>query len=248
MVSPVRVKVAPAALKIPPPRPAPPAPPLPPKPPLPGLPATPVAPPEAKIEIPPAPLPPAPPIAWFEVTEVFVRLSDPAALKIPPPRAAPPGPPLTLPPKMTIAVPAVPTVPTATLLATTTPLSESRPPLLRIPPPSPTTRPCWIVTPVIVTLPPWTAMTRSRLLPSMIVWVAPRPWMETLASMSRSPLALPSPLAAGIVSVKFPAGRMILLFPPFASAAMMAERNETCPEASAPVLRLTATVSRSVFT
>src|SRR5262249_15776509 len=63
-----------------------------------------------------------------------------------------------------------------------------------------------------------------------------------------SPLALPSPLAAGIVSVKSPAGRMILLLPPLASAAMMADRSETWPLASWPVFRFTATVSRNVLT
>src|SRR4051812_7053577 len=41
---------------------------------------------------------------------------------------------------------------------------------------------------------------------------------------------------------------MMVLEPPRESAAMMAERSETWPDASAPVLRLTATVSSVVFT
>ena len=80
-----------------------------------------------------------------------------------------------------------PAAPAATLFATTTELSVNWPPSLRIPPPSPVTRPCWIVTPVIDTLPPRTSMTRSVRLPSMIVRPAPCPWIVTLALMSSSP-------------------------------------------------------------
>ncbi len=219
-VVPLTVSAAPAALKTPPPSPAPP-----------GPPAVPVSMPPA------APAAPAPPIASFDAIVVFTRLSDPAALKIPPPSPAPPAPPGP-----------EPGAPSATLFVTTTELSESRPPLFKIPPPAPTTRPCWIVTPVIDTVPLCTWMTRSRLLPSMIVLPAPLPWIETLAVMSRSPVApLSAPVGAS-VSVNVPAGRTILLEPPCASAAWMAERNETCPLESLPVFKLTASVSSSVLT
>ena len=82
----------------------------------------------------------------------------------------------------------------------------------------------------------------------MIVWPAPCPWIVTLALMSSSPAVPLSSLAPAIVSVKVPAGRMILLVPPCASAAMMADRSEMWPLASLPVLRFTATVSSSVLT
>ena len=94
-----------------------------------------------KIINPPAP--PIPPIAWFDVIVVLVRVSDPAALKIPPPRPMTP----LLPPKEPFA-------PAATLFVTASELSVNRPPLLRIPPPSPAARPPSIVTPVIDTVPP----------------------------------------------------------------------------------------------
>ena len=65
---------------------------------------------------------------------------------------------------------------------------------------------------------------------------------------SRSPVASASSLAPGIVSVNVPAGTMIVFDPLCASAAMMADRSEMCPVESLPFFRLTATVSRVVFT
>ena len=91
-------------------------------------------------------------------------------------------------------------------------------------------------------------MTRSRLLPSMMVLPAPRPAMLTLPLMSRSPAAPASSPAPAIVSVNVPAGTMILSEPPCALAAMIAERSEIWPEASLPDARLAATVSSVVLT
>ena len=179
-------------------------------------------------------------------------VSDPAELKIPPPRPSvpsiplPPSPPTRPPPEPT--APSVPFLPAATLFRMVTEESVTWPPVFKIPPPSPAAWPCWIVTLEIDTLPPRTWKTRSRLLPSMMVLVEPLPWMVRLLVMSRSPVALASSPAPAMVSVKVPTGRMILLAPPCASAAWMAERNEMCPVASLPLPRFAATVSSVVLT
>ena len=82
----------------------------------------------------------------------------------------------------------------------------------------------------------------------MTVPVALAPLIVIFPLRSRSPVALASSLAPGIVSVNVPAGTMIELEPPWASAAMMADRSEIWPDESLPFCRLTATVSRVVLT
>ena len=76
----------------------------------------------------------------------------------------------------------------------------------------------------------------------------PLPWMVRFPLISRSPVALASSFAPGIVNLNVPAGSLIVFEPPRASAAMMAERSEMWPEASLPVWRFTASVSSVVLT
>ena len=93
-----------------------------------------------------------------------------------------------------------PFLPTARFPTTATDESETRPPLFKMPPPV-FASPCRMVTPDMFTFPLRTSMTRSRLLPSMIVPREPEPLMVRLLVMSRSPVALASSLAPAIVSV-----------------------------------------------
>ena len=74
------------------------------------------------------------------------------------------------------------------------------------------------------------------------------PLMLRLRLMSRSPVASLSSSAPGIVSTNIPQGRTIILERPRALAATIAERSEMWPEASFPVFRFTATVSKVVLT
>ena len=164
---PVMVRLAPAALKIPPPSPAAPWPPAPPAPPAPSwlllfdpTPAVPLP-----------PLAPLPPTARLEATVQSMSVNDPAALKIPPPSpsvAFPRPPPTgvtdgwaTWPPPTGGPTP-IPEAPAASLLVIVTHDRVTWPPELSSPPPSPWTRPPWIVKPEIDTLPPRTWITRSR--------------------------------------------------------------------------------------
>ena len=247
-VSAERVRAAPAALKTPPPSPVAPAPPLPPAPPMPDVPTPLIFPPKPPLP----PLPPFPANAWLvEMKHVF-SVSEPAALKIAPPSPtvpalpAPPAPPVCEP--AAPFAPVAPFLPTATLSKSCTDVSVTAPPEFRIPPPSPTARPCSITTFEIATLPPRISKTRSRLLPLMIVWPLVLPLIVTFAEMLRSPLELPSPPVGGMVSVNVPAGSTIVSDLGLASAAMIADRSEMFPEASFPLLRFTATVSENVLT
>ena len=82
----------------------------------------------------------------------------------------------------------------------------------------------------------------------MMVAAELAPLIVRLSLISRSPVALLSSLAPAIVSVKVPAGSLIVLFLPLASAAMIADRSEMCPVESWPVLKFVATESTVVLT
>ena len=90
--------------------------------------------------------------------------------------------------------------PTARFCTIATDESDTRPPVFRSPPPT-FAIPCSMVTPEICTLPPLTWMTRSILLPSMIVPREPEPLIAILPARSRSPVALGSVLAVSIVNL-----------------------------------------------
>ena len=120
------------------------------------------------------PLPPFPPIAWLVEMKQLESVSDPAALKIAPPSPTVPAAP---------APPAVPTWEPAAPLRAACPVAShgdvveelhrgerDRSPEFKIPPPLPAARPCSITTFEIATLPLEIWNTRSRLLPSMMVW------------------------------------------------------------------------------
>ncbi len=255
-VSPERIRLAPAALKTPPPSPAPPCPPEAPAPPTPSTgPASARTIPSRGPPNPPSPpFPPAPPIASFaEMTQLF-RVSDPTWLKIAPPSPAPPAPPgLPLVPtgkRSAPGAPVAPAAPVATLSTSCTEVSVTVPPEFKMPPPTPAARPFSMTTFEIATRPLKTWNTRSRLLPLMTVFSVVLPLIVRLAEMSRSPLALPSPLAGGIIRVYVPPGRMIVSAAAgCASAAMMADRNEMSWFLSkGPALGFSATVSLNVLT
>ena len=85
------------------------------------------------------PLPPSPPSARFELIVLFEMVSEPAALRTPPPSARPPPVPAaplppTLPPAEPSAPP-VPTAPSATLLMIRTDDSVTWPPEFKMPAP-----------------------------------------------------------------------------------------------------------------
>ena len=168
-------------------------------------------------------------------------------LNIAPPRPDVPFVPLPPSPSTAPTAPLSPLLPTARFASTATDESVTRPPLFNSKP-SMFVFPCWIVTQYMFTLPYNISLTRSRLLPSMIVAREPAPLMVRLLVTSRSPLALASSLAPVIVSFDMPLRSLIVLETPFASAAMMAERSGMWPVASLPVRKSTATVSRVVLT
>ena len=170
MVVPERVRLAPAASKIPPPRPLPPAPPLPPPPPTAEVPFSPtnVADTEGQTANAAVPASTANRVVGRDQTFGYLersgRIEDSTPLARQTSAAAAPP-----------VLPVRPLAPKTWLFWIVTEVSVSLPPEFKIPPPSPTARPCWIVTPEIDTLPERTWMTRSVLLPSMIVLPAPLP-------------------------------------------------------------------------
>ena len=164
---------APAALNTPPPRAVPPAPPLPPFPPVPAWPLVPAMFPAPWPNPPAPPLPPLPPMRLVRRDRALGDAQRPGLVRDPAPLSArrrrrrcrhsrrrhrrrPPSAPLP------------PRAPIARLFTIATDESDTWPPVLSSPAPS-SDRPCWIVTPEMLTLPPRTWKTRSRLLPSMIV-------------------------------------------------------------------------------
>ena len=174
-----KVRLAPAALKTPPPRPAPPAPPMPPSPPTPDWPSFSGCP----------PIRPRPRLRCRRHrrrrrrrvgrdraagdAQRPGRIEDPTPLAAGPAGPMPPVPPSRRSPSSHRSRRWCRKVPIAKLFRIRTEVSFTLPPELRIPPPSPATRPCWIVTLEIDTLPLRISKTRSRLLPSMMVLAAP---------------------------------------------------------------------------